>query len=300
MDTNCTEEGTMPAITVDNILYSPGCRARRARAAAPRTHRHHRPPPARGRGLRGVAPVPRTSACTTPTPSSSSTSSGRSTTSPARPRARLAPAPRLRDRHVLLDGEIAHHDSNGGGGVIGAGRHAVDDRRARASCTTSCRASDLACRRRSHGIQLWVNLPARLKFTPPRYQPLTGGELTLLASHDGAALVRLIAGDLDGHHGPGVDPHPDHVRARDAAARRASCAFLGRPRSRDGVCARGRGYARHRRPSDRATTTSRFRSRRLDRRYAPTTARPGPSRRSRRCCSADYRSVNPSRTTARS
>jgi redox-sensitive bicupin YhaK (pirin superfamily) len=60
----------------------------------------------------------------------------------------------------------------------------------------------------SHGVQLWVNLPSHLKFTPARYQPITGDHLTLLTSDDGGALVRLIAGDLDGHHGPGVTHTP--------------------------------------------------------------------------------------------
>lgn len=63
---------------------------------------------------------------------------------------------------------------------------------------------------RSHGVQLWVNLPAASKFAPPRYQALPGGELTLLSSADGATLVRLIAGELGGlplrepiaHYGP--------------------------------------------------------------------------------------------------
>ena len=58
----------------------------------------------------------------------------------------------------------------------------------------------------SHGVQLWVNLPSSLKFTPPRYQAITGDDLVLLSSDDGGALVRLIAGDLDGHPGPG-DTH---------------------------------------------------------------------------------------------
>jgi hypothetical protein len=106
----------------------------------------------------------------------------------------------------VLDGEIAHHDSNGGGGVIGEGD--TQWMTAGAGILHDELPSERALRAggRSHGIQLWVNLPARLKFTPARYQPLTGDDLTLLASDDGAALVRLIAGDLDGHHGPG-DTH---------------------------------------------------------------------------------------------
>src|SRR5205823_3846115 len=52
-----------------------------------------------------------------------------------------------------------------------------------------------------HGLQLWVNLPAADKMTPPRYQSLEGEQATLLASEDGGALVRIIAGDVAGHRG---------------------------------------------------------------------------------------------------
>jgi redox-sensitive bicupin YhaK (pirin superfamily) len=108
----------------------------------------------------------------------------------------------------VLDGEIAHHDSNGGGGVIGegdtqwmtAGSGILHDE---VPTRTFLRDGG-----RSHGVQLWVNLPAALKLSPPRYQAITGDDLTLLASPDGGALVRLIAGDLAGHAGPGVTHTP--------------------------------------------------------------------------------------------
>src|SRR6266516_3660326 len=54
-----------------------------------------------------------------------------------------------------------------------------------------------------HGIQLWVNLPKAQKWAPPRYQDLRGSAVTLLASPDAGALVRVIAGELDGRSGPG-------------------------------------------------------------------------------------------------
>jgi redox-sensitive bicupin YhaK (pirin superfamily) len=106
----------------------------------------------------------------------------------------------------VLDGEISHHDSNGGGGLIGegdtqwmtAGAGILHDE------VPSERA--LATGGPSHGVQLWVNLPASLKFTPPRYQAITGDKLVLLSSDDGGTLVRLIAGSLGGHDGPG-DTH---------------------------------------------------------------------------------------------
>jgi redox-sensitive bicupin YhaK (pirin superfamily) len=59
-----------------------------------------------------------------------------------------------------------------------------------------------------HGIQLWVNLPAAQKWSPPRYQDIRAGNVALLASHDGGALMRVIAGEIDGHSGPGVTHTP--------------------------------------------------------------------------------------------
>jgi redox-sensitive bicupin YhaK (pirin superfamily) len=59
-----------------------------------------------------------------------------------------------------------------------------------------------------HGFQLWVNLPSRLKMTPPRYQDIRGGEVKLLSSPDGGALLRVIAGEVGGHQGPGVTYTP--------------------------------------------------------------------------------------------
>ncbi|GHG96869.1 hypothetical protein GCM10017788_76220 [Amycolatopsis acidiphila] len=54
-----------------------------------------------------------------------------------------------------------------------------------------------------HGVQLWVNLPRSSKLAPPRYQDIRATESVLLSSPDGGALLRVIAGDLGGHRGPG-------------------------------------------------------------------------------------------------
>jgi redox-sensitive bicupin YhaK (pirin superfamily) len=59
-----------------------------------------------------------------------------------------------------------------------------------------------------HGFQLWVNLPARLKWSPPRYQDIRGRAVTLLSSPDGGALLRVIAGEIAGHAGPGITYTP--------------------------------------------------------------------------------------------
>jgi redox-sensitive bicupin YhaK (pirin superfamily) len=108
----------------------------------------------------------------------------------------------------VIDGVIEHHDSNGGGGIIGEG----DTQWMTAgSGILHDEVPTQAFERsggRSHGIQLWVNLPAALKFSAPRYQAITADQLKLLTSEDGGALVRLIAGDLAGHAGPGSTHTP--------------------------------------------------------------------------------------------
>ena len=108
----------------------------------------------------------------------------------------------------VLDGEIAHHDSNGGGGVIAEGD--TQWMTAGGGILHDEVPTERALRNGgpSHGVQLWVNLPSSLKFTQPRYQAITGEHLVLLSSDDGGALVRLIAGDLGGHPGPGSTHTP--------------------------------------------------------------------------------------------
>jgi redox-sensitive bicupin YhaK (pirin superfamily) len=59
-----------------------------------------------------------------------------------------------------------------------------------------------------HGFQLWVNLPRSLKMADPRYQDIRAGQVSLLTSPDGGALIRVIAGDLAGHPGPGITHTP--------------------------------------------------------------------------------------------
>ncbi|MDQ1423921.1 MAG: quercetin 2,3-dioxygenase [Acidimicrobiaceae bacterium] len=108
----------------------------------------------------------------------------------------------------ILDGEIAHHDTNGGGGVIGegdtqwmtAGGGILHDE---LPTEKMYRAGGPV-----HAVQLWVNLPPALKMTPPRYQSITRDALRLLTTDDGGALIRLVAGDIAGFAGPGVTHTP--------------------------------------------------------------------------------------------
>jgi redox-sensitive bicupin YhaK (pirin superfamily) len=108
----------------------------------------------------------------------------------------------------ILDGEIAHHDSNGGGGVIAEGD--TQWMTAGAGILHDELPTERMYRNGGpfHGVQLWVNLPPTLKMATPRYQSITRDALRLLTSYDGGALLRLIAGDIAGHEGPGVTHTP--------------------------------------------------------------------------------------------
>jgi hypothetical protein len=108
----------------------------------------------------------------------------------------------------VIDGVVEHHDSNGGGGIIGEGDTQWMTAGSGILHDEVPTEAFLRSGGRTHGVQLWVNLPAALKRTPPRYQAIEADQLTLLASGDGGALVRLIAGELAGHHGPGATHTP--------------------------------------------------------------------------------------------
>jgi redox-sensitive bicupin YhaK (pirin superfamily) len=103
----------------------------------------------------------------------------------------------------IIDGIFDHQDSNGGGGRITNGD--TQWMTAGAGILHIERPPDflVASGGLFHGIQLWVNLPSANKWNPPRYQDLRATEATLLTSADGGALVRVIAGDVAGHEGPG-------------------------------------------------------------------------------------------------
>src|SRR5262245_34584844 len=102
----------------------------------------------------------------------------------------------------MIDGTFEHQDSNGGGGVITNGD--TQWMTAGAGILHIEKPPELLVVSGGlfHGLQLWVNLPARDKMIAPRYQDLRGQSVALLSSPDGGALLRLIAGDLGGLRGP--------------------------------------------------------------------------------------------------
>jgi redox-sensitive bicupin YhaK (pirin superfamily) len=111
----------------------------------------------------------------------------------------------------IIDGTFEHKDSNGGGGVITngdtqwmtAGAGILHIERPPEWLVTSGGLF--------HGLQLWVNLPARDKTAHPRYQDIRANAVSLLTSPDGGALLRVIAGEVDGRSGPGATYSPISV-----------------------------------------------------------------------------------------
>jgi len=103
----------------------------------------------------------------------------------------------------IMDGAFAHQDSAGGGGLISDGD--TQWMTAGSGILHIEQPPEWLVAKGGvfHGVQLWVNLPAEHKMTAPRYQDISAKSVQLLSSHDGGALIRLIAGELGGHRGPG-------------------------------------------------------------------------------------------------
>ncbi|WP_049575535.1 pirin family protein [Streptomyces sp. SBT349] len=108
----------------------------------------------------------------------------------------------------LIDGTFVHQDSEGGGGVIGDGDTQWMTAGSGLLHIEAPPEELVVSGGLFHGVQLWVNLPAGDKMTAPRYQDIGGSNVKLLTSEDGGALLRLIAGELDGHGGPGITHTP--------------------------------------------------------------------------------------------
>ncbi|MCH8130242.1 MAG: pirin family protein [Acidobacteria bacterium] len=108
----------------------------------------------------------------------------------------------------IIDGTFIHQDSHGGGGVITDGDTQWMTAGSGLLHIEAPPEELVVSGGLFHGFQLWVNLPAKDKFLPPRYQDLRASNVALLTTPDGGALIRLIAGDLDGHQGPGSTHTP--------------------------------------------------------------------------------------------
>jgi len=108
----------------------------------------------------------------------------------------------------MIDGTFQHQDSIGGGGLITNGDTQWMTAGAGILHIEKPPEALVASGGLFHGIQLWVNLPKAEKMSAPRYQDIGSGNVVLLSTGDGGALVRLIAGDVGGHAGPGSTHSP--------------------------------------------------------------------------------------------
>lgn len=103
---------------------------------------------------------------------------------------------------IAWQGSVAHHDSAGGGGVIGPGD--VQWMTAASGVLHKEYHEENYARRGGpfHMAQLWVNLPRKYKMAPPRYQALLAEQMGHVELADNAGLVRVIAGEYQGVLGP--------------------------------------------------------------------------------------------------
>ena len=96
----------------------------------------------------------------------------------------------------MIDGVFEHNDSNGGGGTITNGDTQWMTAGAGILHIEKPPQWLVASGGLFHGFQLWVNLPAAQKWSPPRYQDIRAGEVALASTPDGGALIRVIAGSI--------------------------------------------------------------------------------------------------------
>jgi redox-sensitive bicupin YhaK (pirin superfamily) len=103
---------------------------------------------------------------------------------------------------IVYEGEVAHKDSTGQGGVIGPGD--VQWMTAGSGIMHEEFHSEGFAKNGGtlNMVQLWVNLPAKLKMTKPSYQAILDKQIPTIDLKGGSGQARIIAGELDGHQGP--------------------------------------------------------------------------------------------------
>ncbi len=112
---------------------------------------------------------------------------------------------------IVYAGEVAHKDSTGNGGVIGpgnvqwmtAGAGILHEEFHSPAFTKAGGTLEM--------VQLWVNLPAKGKMTPPGYQGITDAQIPSVSLPDGVGLVRVIAGHFGNATGPARTFSPMNV-----------------------------------------------------------------------------------------
>ena len=112
---------------------------------------------------------------------------------------------------IAYHGRVAHHDSAGNSGVIGEG----DVQWMTAAAGLLHKEYHEKEFSRQGGlfqmVQLWVNLPAQYKMTPPKYQEISHNMMARYNLPDGKGVLEIIAGEYDGLKGPASTFTPMHV-----------------------------------------------------------------------------------------
>lgn len=108
----------------------------------------------------------------------------------------------------LIDGQFQHQDSHGGGGTILEGGTQYMTAGGGVLHIETPPEHLVEAGGLFHGVQLWINLPKSKKWLDPQYQDLQGEDSAIVTSSDGGALLRILAGELDGHRGPGISHTP--------------------------------------------------------------------------------------------
>lgn len=112
---------------------------------------------------------------------------------------------------IAYKGKVAHHDSSGGGGIIGEG----DVQWMTAASGVLHKEYHEEQFSKEGGdfqmVQLWVNLPSKDKMSEPKYQAIVNDQMTRIDLDENGSFVELIAGEYQDHSGPANTFTPLHM-----------------------------------------------------------------------------------------
>lgn len=96
---------------------------------------------------------------------------------------------------IAYHGKVAHHDSSGGGGVIGEGD--VQWMTAASGVLHKEYHEEEFAKKGGdfQMVQLWVNLPAKYKMNPPKYQSIKNEQISKVQLENNGGIIEVIAGD---------------------------------------------------------------------------------------------------------
>ena len=112
---------------------------------------------------------------------------------------------------IAYKGSVAHHDSAGNSGIIAEGD--VQWMTAASGILHKEYHEQGFSKAGGHFqmVQLWINLPAKHKMSPPKYQGITNAEIAKVELPDKAGFVEIIAGEYQGEKGPAFTFTPVHM-----------------------------------------------------------------------------------------